>query len=177
MPQPPDPNLIALWYHYEEIAMHFNSLIIQFRLQLIGGVGALGTAATYLIGGKVEDVKQRGWLRTIVAGGMLILVGAAAAIDLLYYDRLLRGAVDGLLRFEAQHPEIELSTRIEANVDWWGNHAVMMSYGAMLVVLLLFTVWSIYDYMRHRGDLTPTRRAYTFVFSSPRRRTERVGRN
>ena len=144
----PTPDIIALWYHYEEIAMHFNGLIIQFRLQLIGGVGAIGAAATYLIGGKVEDAIQRDWLRTVVAGGLFVLILAAALLDLFYYHQLLRGAVDALLDFERSHPEIQMSTRIEARVGW-GRNIVWVVYGLMLFVLGAFTAWSWCEYRKH----------------------------
>jgi len=40
---------------------------------------------------------QRAWLRTIIAGGLLVLTMAAAMLDLLYYDQLLRGAVKAIV--------------------------------------------------------------------------------
>jgi hypothetical protein len=33
--QDPTPDAVALWYHYEEVAMHFNTLIMQFGLDPI----------------------------------------------------------------------------------------------------------------------------------------------
>jgi len=118
---PAMPDTVALWYHYEEIAMHFNSLIIQFRLQLIGGAGAIGTAGAYLIGSKVEDVQERRWLRSLVSSGLWSLIVTAALLDLFYYNRLLQGAVNALLDFERNHPEIQMSTQIEARVGWGRN--------------------------------------------------------
>jgi hypothetical protein len=145
----PTSDTIALWYHYEEIAMHFNTLIIQFRLQLIGGVGAIGAAAAYLIGGKVEGAAQRAWLRTIVAAGLFVLILVAAMLDLFYYDRLLRGAVDALLDFERNHSEIQMSTLIEKRVGW-GREVVWVAYGVMLLILGCFAAWSHGDYRRER---------------------------
>jgi hypothetical protein len=147
----PDPNTIALWFHYEEIAMHFNGLIMQFRLQLIGGAGALGTAATYLIGGKIKSARQRRWLRTVVASGLLVLIVTAAMLDLVYYKQLLQGAVDALLAFERQHPEIQLSTQIEFRVGA-GKDVVYYAYGLMVAALLSFAIWSWRDHRRHAED-------------------------
>ena len=148
--QPPSftPDTVTLWFHYEELAMHFNSLIIQFRLQLIGGIGALGTAAAYFIGGKVEDASQRAWLRTIIAGGLLVLTTAAAMLDLLYYDQLLRGAVKAIVAYEAAHPEIQISTTIATNIGWFGDHVMWFAYSLMLLALSLFAGWSWTDYKR-----------------------------
>jgi hypothetical protein len=138
---PPTSDTITLWHHYEEIAMHFNSLIMQFRLEVIGGAGALGTLASYLIGGKVIDPWQQNWLRALVSSGLWVLIVAAAILDLGYYDRLLRGAVNALLDFEKQHPGIQMSVKIEETVGR-GKYAVWLAYGLMLGVLLGFVIWS-----------------------------------
>src|SRR5438094_78343 len=69
---PTPPDTVTLWHYYEEIAMHFNSLIMQFRLEVIGGAGALGTLASYLIGGKVTDPGQQNWLRALVSSGLWV---------------------------------------------------------------------------------------------------------
>jgi hypothetical protein len=49
-----DPNVVQLWKHYEDIAMHFNELIIDYRLQLMGGTGVLGTVAGHLSSNNVD---------------------------------------------------------------------------------------------------------------------------
>jgi len=147
----PTPGEVDLWFHYEEIAMHFNNLIMQYRLQLIGGAGVLGTVASYLIGGKVENVTQRHWLRFIVSSGLLVLITAAASIDVFYYDRLLRGAVDALLQFEKEHPSIQMSTQIEVVVGH-GKCAIWFAYGLMLLVLGVFTIWSGIQHKRTRAS-------------------------
>ena len=36
-----DPEVIKLWYHYEEVAMHFNGLIMQFRIQVMAGLNEM----------------------------------------------------------------------------------------------------------------------------------------
>ena len=127
--------------------MHFNSLIMQYRLQVMGGAGALGTLASYLIGGKVTDPKQQDWLRALVSSGIFILVFAAAVLDVFYYNVLLRGAVDALITFEKQHPEIQMSTQIERTVGN-GQYAILWAYGLMLVVLLSFAGWAWHRYSR-----------------------------
>jgi hypothetical protein len=149
----PDPNVLAQWYHYEEIAMPFNTLIMQFRLQLLGGAGLIGTVASYLIGGKIEDEINRHWLRFVVSSGLLVLITAAAILDVFYYDQLLRGAVDELLNFETLHPDIRMSTTIE-NVVGWGRYAADFSYGLILFTLGAFTVWAYRVYRRDRRRST-----------------------
>ena len=151
-----DPTVLAQWYHYEEIAMHFNTLIMQFRLQLLGGAGLIGTLASYLIGGKVKNVAQRHWLRFLVSGGLFVLIFAAALLDVFYYDYLLRGAVQALLDFEKLHPEIQMSTTIENTVGW-GKYIADLSYVLVLGTLFLFTCWSWIQYRRERARLLARR--------------------
>lgn len=67
--------------------MHFNNLLMQYRLQLLGGTGALGTVAAYVIGAKVKPDERRHWLRCLVADGLLVLIAATASLDVFYYDR------------------------------------------------------------------------------------------
>ncbi len=121
--------------------MHFNSLIIQFRLQLIGGAGALGTVAAYLIGSKVEDARERRLLRTFAPLALLILIVPAAVLDLFYYNRLLRGAVVAILELERNHPEINMSTRIDESAGL-GRYVAWFAYGWMAAALLGFSLWS-----------------------------------
>jgi hypothetical protein len=139
-----DAETVALWRHYEDIAMHFNSLIMQFRLQVIGGAGAIGTLASYLIGEKVSP-GQQDWLRALVSSGLWLLILSAAILDVGYYNRLLRGAVNALLDFEKRHPEIQMSTEIERTVAG-GRRAVNVSYALMLGVLFVFASWAWYRF-------------------------------
>lgn len=136
---------VAVWRHYEEIAMHFNSLIMQFRLQVIGGAGAIGTLASYLIGEKVTNPDQHDWLRALISSGLWVLILSAAILDMCYYDRLLRGAVKALIDFEKKHPEIQMSTRIEETVGH-GKHAPKYAYALMLCLLFAFTSWAWYRF-------------------------------
>ena len=120
--------------------MHFNSLIIQFRLQLIGGAGALGTLAA-LIGSKITDPTDRRWVITIAQLALLALIIPAAALDLFYYNRLLRGAVAALLEFERNHPGINMSTRIDESAGC-GKYIAWAAYGWMVLMLVLASAWS-----------------------------------
>lgn len=140
-------NVVELWFHYEEVAMHFNDLLMQYRLQLLGGFGAVGTVASYLIGGRVDDQRRRNWLRFLVSAGMLVLLAAAASLDVWYYDRLLRGAVKALLELETQNPQIQLSTRIEETVGI-GKYAARGVYMTLMVLVAGFTWWSWNEHRR-----------------------------
>ncbi len=141
---------VDLWFHYEEIAMHFNELIIQYRLQLMGGTGAIGAVAAYLILGK-EDVVLRSSLRVLFSCLMLILLVAAAFLDLFYYNKLLDGAVVALLEFEKNHPEINMSTYIHAEVQNWAKPAIWLWYAAIIVPLGIFAGFSFRADRRDRN--------------------------
>lgn len=127
----PTPAQVDLWFHYEEIAMHFNELIMQYRLQLMGGVGALGIVAAFLTQSK-DDEERRYFMRAVVSFVLLILIFAAAILDLSYYNRLLHGAVIALLEFEKAHPSINMSTHIEDAVWGDGTLPIVLWYGAIL---------------------------------------------
>lgn len=144
---------MQLWYHYEEIAMHFNQLIIQYRLQLMGGAGAIGALASYLIGSKVDDAYRRHFLRFGVAVGMLLIIFAAAVLDICYYDKLLQGAVDALLQFEEEHPEIYMSTKIRDRVGGTGESIIIFVYSLVIIPIGLFAIWS---WRQHCKDKPPS---------------------
>ena len=133
---------IELWFHYEEIAMHFNQLIMQYRLQLMGGAGAIGAISSYLIGGKIENVAKRHELRVIISFGMLTLVCAAAVLDLAYYHQLLQGAVKALLEFEAARSELNMSTLIHREIGDRGVSIILCVYLSFIIPLFCFTLYS-----------------------------------
>jgi len=123
--------------------MHFNDLLIGFRLQLFGGAGALGTVAAYLVGEKVSDEQQRVRLRWLVSSGLFVLVLAAAVLDLMYYNRLLRGAVEALLDLERGCSNLKLSSVIEESVGCAGRAAPFATYALILLALAVLTGMSL----------------------------------
>jgi len=143
--------IIALWFHYEEIAMHFNELILQYRMTLIGGLGAVGAFSSYLIGSKLEqDSEHRNemrFVRFLVSLLLLVMLIAAAALDLLYYNELLKISVDVILDFEKQHPWIIMSTMISHN---FGENFSTWLVGTIYLIFILpltgFTIWTFCAY-------------------------------
>ncbi len=136
---------LDLWRHYEEIAMHFNELIIQYRLQLMGGAGAIGGILAYL-GSKIDDISRRHSLRAWLSTGLLVILFAAAYLDLGYYNKLLRGAVDALILIEKTQPELYISTMIENRFNdrfpFAATPIIYFAYLMILVPLILTTRWS-----------------------------------
>ena len=149
-----NPDVVQLWFHYEEIAMHFNELIIQYRLQLMGGAGVIGVLSGYLVGEKVTDISLQHKLRAFISTGILILILAAAYLDVFYYNQLLRGAVDAIIKFENEYPYLYMSTSIKSKFCDSGTLCdysnatlrIIIAYCIVIVPILGFTVWSWMTY-------------------------------
>lgn len=112
LPQP-DEQQMKLWQAYEDVAMHFNDLIIRLRTQALGGVTAISALSAIAINFSAAPASSEQW--DVIFGTLLFLMLAWIAIailDLFYYHTLLLGAVDALLEVE-KGTSIVLSTRIE----------------------------------------------------------------
>jgi hypothetical protein len=112
------PTIFAAWEKYEGVAMHFNELLIRLRTQAIAGVAAIATVAAIIERGDIASNLR--WDLLAASFFFLNIFWVAVwIIDVRYYNRLLRGAVDALLEIEAASKcnitlnEIILSTRIE----------------------------------------------------------------
>jgi hypothetical protein len=117
-------------------------------LQLMGGAGAIGALASYLIGAQVKSPLQQLRLRSVVSFGLFVLIFAAASLDVFYYNQLLLGAVDALLKFESEHPEIYMSTMISTSVTNRGFLTIYGVYGGILAVLGVYTVDALITYKK-----------------------------
>ena len=124
MPEPTEQGwpVFELWQKYEDIAMHFNDLLIRLRTQALGAIAALVT----IIGvfAKSGEDRQTSWEMVAFAFAILLAFWIAIwVIDFCYYNRLLKGAVAALLEVEKQsnaklyHRPIDMSTKIEAAVE------------------------------------------------------------
>jgi hypothetical protein len=91
--------IFEVWRAYEDIAMHFNDLLIKLRVQALAGVAAISALVGFLSKGDTPEDFRWG----IVAGMFLILTLFWIAIwflDFRYYNRLLFGAVAGIIEIE-----------------------------------------------------------------------------
>ena len=118
----------------------------------MGGVGVIGALSGYLIGSKVESEIIRHKLRALVSTGLLILFMAACYLDIYYYNELLRGAVDALIKLEAEHKEIYMSTYIEARFPDSATARIYITYSLVFIPLIGFTLWSWYTYGKGKND-------------------------
>lgn len=132
------------WEKCQDVAMHFNQLLIRFRTQAIAAFaaagGLFGFAAHENGPGVRIDVVSLGavWLATAWA--------AIALIDFLYYHRLLRGAVEELLRIEEASGVVRLSTRIEEVCTRWHAGVAAALFYAIPFAALGGLTWFAWTY-------------------------------
>lgn len=112
-----------LWAKYEDIAMHFNDLLIRLRTQALAVVTALSALVGIFTKTDPSSVHISWEIATAVFIGLAVFWVAIWAIDRCYYNRLLIGAVLALRRIEAESHKvdpsmvIDLSTQIEQHVS------------------------------------------------------------
>jgi hypothetical protein len=99
-------DVFKLWSKYEDIAMHFNELLIRLRVQALGGLTISGSLITAIL----KNEKSYYSLKFIFPF-FLIAWGAIYCLDMLYYNRLLSGAADAIIELEAKYPSFQLSTK------------------------------------------------------------------
>jgi hypothetical protein len=133
-------DVFKLWSKYEDTAMHFNDLLIRLRVQVLGGVTLSGTLAATLLKEQNSDS-----LRYVF---LLFLVGwiAVWVLDMGYYNRLLSGAVDGIIELEDKFPEFQLSTKIKKSVNesWSKANGVMYFYSTIFAGLIIISTFLFY---------------------------------
>lgn len=95
----PKFEILELWRKYEDIAMHFNDLIVKIRIQALGGVAAVTTIVSLVVK-EAQPLSFRWGLLTLLFIFLMISWVAIWVLDFTYYHRLLRGAVKELIRLE-----------------------------------------------------------------------------
>lgn len=104
----PSFDLFTVWKEYEEIAMHFNDLLLKIRTQSLAAVAAFATIAGVLLKGESISHELRWGTLTAVFIALCVFWLAIWILDFTYYNRLLLGAVKALIAIEE---ESKLSTR------------------------------------------------------------------
>ena len=88
-----------LWEKYEQIAMHFNDLIMRLRTQALAAVAAISVVAG--IFGKIGADPKLSWELTAFVFSLLSVFWIAIwIIDVFYYNKLLIGAVGAIVDLE-----------------------------------------------------------------------------
>jgi hypothetical protein len=163
-----------LWEKYEEIAMHFNDLLIRLRTQALGGVAALST----LVGlfAKTSASVNTSWeIAAVFFLFVCFLWVAIWIIDFSYYNRLLLGAVAAIEALEERSKtemrvrHIELSTMIERAVarqlsgisrSRWLTVGRWAFYTIVFAVLLGGFAVSVIGYL-YTGSLTSNQACFS----------------
>jgi hypothetical protein len=158
-----------LWAKYEEIAMHFNDLLMRLRSQSLAGIAAVSTLVGIFSKSGVADI-QLDWLVAMAIFIALAFFWAAIwCLDFLYYNRLLMGAVTALKQLEAETAtagaptsSINMSTLIEAEFShklWEGGPGrftgILWFYGIVLAVILAGAIFSGYMYCATHPEPPP----------------------
>jgi len=135
-----------VWQKYEDIAMHFNDLLIQLRMQALAAVAAISTLVT-IFGKTGADPKLSWELAALIFSLLAVFWVAIWIIDFCYYNRLLIGAVTAILDIEtlskdAMHiRQIDISTQIERAVAREGKRLPSDWYRSFN---LHFGIWAFY---------------------------------
>lgn len=152
-----DPMVFDYWKESENVAMHFNDLLVRFRIQALALLVATGTIlifasrmiepakdATSAVGGEAS--------LTVLTVGLFSLAFIwviVAVVDFFYYQRLLEGAIKELLRIEndLSGGAIQLSHQIESVCT--GRHSkgarwfFYVATGLLLVALGTLTLFPL----------------------------------
>jgi hypothetical protein len=139
--------IFELWKKYEDIAMHFNDLLIRLRMQALAGVAALATVVSIFTKIDTQHIQGSWEIAAGVLGALCMFWIAIWVLDLCYYNRLLIGSVVALMELEEASKsrstisEIEMSTRIEEAV--WNK--LPRRLPAHQRLYLLRGVWAFYS--------------------------------
>lgn len=150
--------LYEVWEKYEDIAMHFNDLILKIRVQALGAVTAVIAIASLFS----DTATGIPWgVATTIFGFLSLFWAALWFLDFQYYNRLLIGAVDELLKIEKLSQtqnyvhQLNLSTniskkvrkKVDSNLNLEGTlSGPKYFYLVVLVGLLFGFIWSLCKY-------------------------------
>lgn len=115
----PEIDVQALWCKYEDIAMHFNDLLIQLRTRSLAGIAAVATLIGVFADNLSNNPSFNWFIAACIFTSLTFIWIAIYWLDVRYYNRLLVGAIKGIVALESEisNPEsikgIQLSTTIE----------------------------------------------------------------
>jgi hypothetical protein len=154
---PPTLDVQALWAKYEDIAMHFNDLLMRLRSQSLAGIAAISTLVGLFSKEGIADVRVSWSVATAIFFAMAFFWIAIWCLDFFYYNRLLLGAVSAITKLERDNQKngaisIEMSTLIEKQFygvlfrhRFFGVHAF---YGIVLAVIFAGAGFSLTKFLQ-----------------------------
>ena len=163
-PSPPTPSTIefkdlqVLWAKCEDIAMHFNDLLMRLRSQALAGIAAISTLVGIFTKETTTTIQADWLIATAIFVALAFFWVAIWCLDFLYYNRLLMGAVGALVDLEektklstlVKFDGINMSTRI---VDEFKRKTNYASFGGVfafyLIVLATIVSGAIFSLHMH----------------------------
>jgi hypothetical protein len=146
---------IELWREYENVAMHFNELLMRLRTQALGAVATIVAAAGLVFHQSTSTASEPWPIIAAVSVLLLFAWGSLWMIDVCYYSKLLRGAVNAIMELESgSEGNIFLSLKIETLVTGTVeardriNWQVRYFYLPVALFLLGVTVTSVFYLLR-----------------------------
>lgn len=139
-----DPVLLDAWKHHEDIAIHFNDLIMRVRTRALAILAAIIAASAVALKIAYEGKTEVPWgTITLVLLILLAFWVAIWVLDFLYYNRLLMGAVDAILKLEdningSEPIEIVMSHKIESSVR--NNETTYLGRNTLKGPLLFYSI-------------------------------------
>lgn len=130
------------WEKHEQIAMHFNDLIIKVRIQALGAIAALITIGGVLLKTLPAEPHQPWGLIATVLTILLVFWIAIWLLDFCYYNRLLAGAVASIVALEEA---INKDEKITFNMSHMIESAVVgnnSNKGPLVGPLLFYSIVS-----------------------------------
>ena len=125
-----------LWKEYENIAMHFNELIIQLRSRALGGIAVV----TALVGFISKDDGSSNFKWELLSNSFILLLMFWMAIfilDYFYYNKLLSGSVDAIIELEkTTSNKISLNNKVKEKAKS-PKYPIFFFYGIVASTLIL----------------------------------------
>ena len=149
---------LVLWDKYENVAMHFNDLLMRLRSQSLAGIAAISTLVGIFTREGITDIHMDWLVATAIFVAMAFFWIAIFCLDFLYYNRLLLGAVTAIIELERKTgasaiKNINLSTRIEEEfsrplLDQRPSRfiGVLLFYGIVFAVIIIGAGFSYHMY-------------------------------
>lgn len=91
----------ALWSKYEDIAIHFNGLLMRLRSGSLAAVAAASTVVGILADEADGDLSLDWLVAAGIFSAMSVVWIAIFCLDLFYYNKLLNGAVSAITQLES----------------------------------------------------------------------------
>jgi hypothetical protein len=153
-------NIQELWAKYEDIAMHFNDLLMRLRSQSLAGIAAVSTLVGIFAKTESSDAKVDWMAAAAIFVAMALFWIAIFCLDLFYYNRLLVGAVSAITKLESESAPgnafssgINVSTLIESEFrspalcgKMSHFRGILWFYGIVFVAIIAGVVFSVHMY-------------------------------